>query len=404
MTDKTGTGAVVFQVAPTFINPIVTTQSAGDNSTKAASTAYVDAAVGNAAIANRTALKALDTTIVTRAVLVESGREGTFVWKTGNYSSNISTDTQEGVYIKATAVASSSGAWVRIGDTWSYNVKWFGATGDGTTDDYLSIQTAITLAITLGTVKIIFFPTGSYYVGTGLVVSSSVKLLGSGRDFTVVESKTAAINTVTFSGGNYCGLEAISIYGDQRTTVTTTYPVVVNANISVIFRDVNIWGGFYALKTAGVDGRHTDCFISGMGATGGCVFSTGANFWTDCKFDDYAGQSHSYSFWQASSSSVMENQFVDCDFAANSTYAIVILDPVSQLSRSKFIGCVIGLPIDVSRSEWTLFDGCEFGGGTGFFTIDAFASVVTIANCYAGTSCTATGAGTMLKSNNFNVT
>ncbi len=46
MTDKTGTGAVVFQVAPTLINPVVSTQSPGDNSTKAASTAYADAAAG----------------------------------------------------------------------------------------------------------------------------------------------------------------------------------------------------------------------------------------------------------------------------------------------------------------------------------------------------------------------
>ena len=39
----TGSGAVVLGTGPTLSNPIVGTQSAGDNSTKAASTAYVDA-------------------------------------------------------------------------------------------------------------------------------------------------------------------------------------------------------------------------------------------------------------------------------------------------------------------------------------------------------------------------
>lgn len=45
LTDETGTGAAVFASAPTLTNPVVGTQSPGDNSTKAASTAYVAAAV-----------------------------------------------------------------------------------------------------------------------------------------------------------------------------------------------------------------------------------------------------------------------------------------------------------------------------------------------------------------------
>lgn len=42
ITDETGSGAVVGATAPTLTNPIVGTQTAGDNSTKAASTSYVD--------------------------------------------------------------------------------------------------------------------------------------------------------------------------------------------------------------------------------------------------------------------------------------------------------------------------------------------------------------------------
>lgn len=40
----TGTGNVVLATAPTLTNPVVGTQTAADNSTKAASTAYVDTA------------------------------------------------------------------------------------------------------------------------------------------------------------------------------------------------------------------------------------------------------------------------------------------------------------------------------------------------------------------------
>lgn len=48
LTDETGTGAAVFADSPTLVNPVVGTQTAGDNSTKAASTAYVDSAVSTA--------------------------------------------------------------------------------------------------------------------------------------------------------------------------------------------------------------------------------------------------------------------------------------------------------------------------------------------------------------------
>jgi len=48
VTDETGSGALVFASGPTLSNPVVGTQSAGDNSTKAASTAYVDGAISTA--------------------------------------------------------------------------------------------------------------------------------------------------------------------------------------------------------------------------------------------------------------------------------------------------------------------------------------------------------------------
>ncbi len=48
LTDETGSGLAVFGTSPTLSNPVVGTQSTSDNSTKAASTAYVTTAVANA--------------------------------------------------------------------------------------------------------------------------------------------------------------------------------------------------------------------------------------------------------------------------------------------------------------------------------------------------------------------
>lgn len=63
---------------------------------------------------SRVGIKALDTSQVTEAYLVEQGREGLFQWRLGNYAANIAADVDEAFFIKANAVASSAGAWVRV--------------------------------------------------------------------------------------------------------------------------------------------------------------------------------------------------------------------------------------------------------------------------------------------------
>lgn len=103
-------------------------------------------------VATRTALKALDTTKDTLAYLTESGREGIFKWTAGDFSTNITTDTAEGVFIKADAIASTAGAWVRIHD--DLDVRWFGAVGDGSVATS-AFSAAISLANFLGYNRIV---------------------------------------------------------------------------------------------------------------------------------------------------------------------------------------------------------------------------------------------------------
>ncbi len=109
--------------------------------TDAANKLYVDTILqsgipGGAAYiaATLTELKALDTTVYTASILKQGGREGLFVWKAGNYSTQITTDVGEGLYVKADAVANTLGAWVRIGYT-EINPLWFGVTQDGVASD-----------------------------------------------------------------------------------------------------------------------------------------------------------------------------------------------------------------------------------------------------------------------------
>lgn len=153
ISDETGTGLVVFGTAPTLSNPVVGTQTTGDNSTKAASTAFVNSSIASGAVATRTALKAIDTTLKTSAILTEAGRTGAFNFLAGNYSAHITADTNEGVYIKANAIASSAGAWVRDFNFVHYYSRWFGAVNDHTTDNSAIINTIITVSNLVNTLS-----------------------------------------------------------------------------------------------------------------------------------------------------------------------------------------------------------------------------------------------------------
>lgn len=64
-------------------------------------------------VANVTALKALDPTKDMLVYLTEPGREGQFIWRTGDFSAQVAADTEENVYVEADDVAATVGAWVR---------------------------------------------------------------------------------------------------------------------------------------------------------------------------------------------------------------------------------------------------------------------------------------------------
>lgn len=121
------------------------------------------AAVPNAFPPNLPSLKALPDT-VTAAYLTEAGREGQFLWRAGDYSMQVATDTKQAIYIKADEVAATSGAWVRVG-SWhltGIDVRWFGATGDGVTDDTDALDAAFAFAEAFGLTVVI--RSGTYLV------------------------------------------------------------------------------------------------------------------------------------------------------------------------------------------------------------------------------------------------
>jgi hypothetical protein len=124
------------------------------------------------------------------AVLSEGGREGMFLYRAGDLSALVAADPAQGIYIAPAGDPSGkSGAWVRKYDG-SVNVKWFGATGDGSTDDSAAFTAALAyLKSIAGNLVIaeykaspkLFIPAGHYYLGTTTIdVTHTLIIEGEG--------------------------------------------------------------------------------------------------------------------------------------------------------------------------------------------------------------------------------
>jgi hypothetical protein len=157
-------------------------------------------------VATRTAAKALDTTKDTTLILNESGREGIFNWKTGDYSAEITADTEEGIYLKADAIASTAGAWVRVYDGIA-DIRWFGAAADGTTDDTAAVDAAIASELPL---------TGSSFT---YAVTGKISLIANTRlwDATFKQlAPGASLSVVTLEGDTVSGLDLRRVKVDRN--------------------------------------------------------------------------------------------------------------------------------------------------------------------------------------------
>lgn len=111
------------------------------------------------------------------------GGGGIFRWSSANNSANVTLDPNAGIYVPPSSDTSgASGCWVRDVDGVRYEVEWFGAVGDGVTDDATAIQAAITYLSSLasrgGTVGV---GLKQYYLGSGLTIDSEgITLEGGG--------------------------------------------------------------------------------------------------------------------------------------------------------------------------------------------------------------------------------
>jgi len=101
-----------------------------------------------------------------------------------------------------------------------YNVKDYGATRDGVTDDIDAINAAITAAVAAG-IGTVFFPSGKYRISSAInVTAGSVSLAGESAVTSILLADGAGVyNMVYITGGNYTNIKDLGFWSDNGTKV-----------------------------------------------------------------------------------------------------------------------------------------------------------------------------------------
>ena len=156
-------------------------------------------------VTNYVALRALNSSSYTDGQVIfvtNDGIAGRFVVKTGTVTDN------GGTLIVFT---DDSNRYAERSGTETANIKWFGAVGDGVTDDTTAFQAAIDAFLTL------FVPVGTFLV-SGLTFPSNQKILGTGEESIIKSSNTSGgicmqTNAISMGALDYLSFSDLRIQG-----------------------------------------------------------------------------------------------------------------------------------------------------------------------------------------------
>jgi len=164
------------------------------------------------------------------------------------------------VYVDSDASAGQRLYLCESADTWVlqtqsvYNVKAFGAVGDGVTDDTTAIANAITAA---GEGQTVYFPPGTYITDT-MVIGQATNVRGAGPAATIIKPKAGTTGELLDVHGSAAIKYNLIIEGFalDLTGFDTLDGIAIDNNYNSIFHDIRIDGGASAINVGGDSGVH----------------------------------------------------------------------------------------------------------------------------------------------------
>jgi hypothetical protein len=271
------------------------------------------------------------------------------------------------------------------------NLPWADITAYGARngqDSTTEIQEAIDYMYTVYGGGYVFIPPGEYITSSaGLTVKGGCILLGSGQGAGLINGTNQDATVITFDESCvYAGMYELLV-GGYASTLAVNSAVVIANGVPVNMRNSKIVGGNYALYNGGDDGRFYNIFLTGY--VGGCVYSTGGNFYTDCKFDSSTGAKYGFYVAPNFSGGIDENYLVNTDLSGNFLNSVHI-DCGTTSAFTKLVSCIVSSPVVIVNHTWTAFVSSTFGS-----------NFVGCGN-FSGTVATLAG-GNIILSGNFNI-
>ena len=308
------------------------------------------------------------------------------------------------------------------------NVQWYGAVGDGVTNDRASIDTAIQAALSQEVP--LYFPAGTYLitfdaVNTTLSITADLMIQGDGKDLTTIivgpEIPAFVYRLFTVSGDVNVDVRNLTFQGpaDTGAQVTSAFYLLAGSageSGSLKLLDCDITRNFYTpiIGIAGGPGPFTgsfdmECYRCDLTGYAQVISIFGDDDaektirLVDCDIHDaglndglthlvylhphiasYCARTHFYNAiggwaWHVWSAAATQNtipkflNFTDCVFSQN---APII---TSNMARSLFTDCRFLSPKGLNLRYAATFTGCEF-----IPTGDAGGVVVTLMGTYIG--------------------